>query len=65
MGRGPLHVAAMFGNLEVVKALIGLGANPAAEAHTPGQFPPDGSTPVGWARYNNQHQVVEFLLARR
>ena len=65
---GPLHVAALFGNLAVVKTLIRLGADPTAEAiggDTPGQFAPADPTPLGWARYNNQHEVVEFLLAHR
>ena len=57
-----------IGNLEVVKTLIRLGADPTAEAvdgGTPGQFALDDRTPLGWARYNNQHEVVEFLLAHR
>jgi ankyrin repeat protein len=65
---GPLHVAALIGNLEVVKTLIRLGADPTAEAHVGdprGQFAPDDPTPLGWARHNNQHEVVEFLLAHR
>ena len=63
---GPIHMAAILGNLEVVKTLIGLGADPRAVAYadrTPGQFAPDDPTPLGWARYLNQHEVVEFLLA--
>jgi ankyrin repeat protein len=67
-GGGALHVAALFGHLEVVKLLIRLGADPTAEARTggtPGQFAPADPTPLGWARYNNQHEVVEFLLANR
>ena len=66
-GGGPLHVAALFGNLEVVKTLIRLGADPTAQAHdgdTPGQFAPHDPTPLGWAQYNHQHEVVEFLLGR-
>jgi hypothetical protein len=65
---GPLHVAALVGNLEAVRTLIRLGADPTAEAvddDTPGQFAPDDPTPLGWARYNNQHEVAEFLLAHR
>jgi len=62
---GPLHVAALFGNLEVVKTLIRLGADPTAEAIDGGQFLAHDPTPLGWARYNHQHEVVEFLLAHR
>ena len=65
---GPLHVAALFGHLEVVKTLIRLGADPTTAANTgdtPGQFAPDDPTPLGWARYNHQYEVVEFLLAHR
>jgi hypothetical protein len=67
-GGGPLHVAALVGNLDMVKLLVQLGADPAAEAHTqgtPGQFAPVDPTPLGWARYNNQHEVEEFLLSLR
>jgi ankyrin repeat protein len=65
---GPMHVAALFGFLDVVKTLIRLGADPTAEAVTgdrPGQFAPEDPTPLGWARYNHQHEVVEYLLAHR
>jgi ankyrin repeat protein len=65
---GPLHVAALFGHLEVVKTLVELGADPTAQAvtrGTPGQFAPEDPTPLGWARYNHQHEVVEFLQAHR
>jgi ankyrin repeat protein len=68
VGGGPLHVAALVGNLEVVKTLIRLGADSSAaaiDADTPGQFAPVDPTPLGWARYNHQHEVVEFLLAYR
>ena len=51
----PLHHAAAGGHLETVKLLIELGADPLirdAEYN---------ATPLGWARYNNQATVVEFL----
>jgi ankyrin repeat protein len=65
---GPLHVAALVGNLEVVKTLIRLGADPnawARDEEVPGQFGPEDRTPLGWARYNHQHAVVEYLSAYR
>ena len=64
---GPLHVAALFGHLKVVETLIILGADPTAtiENGNAGQFAPEDPTPLGWARYNNQHEVVEFLLTHR
>jgi ankyrin repeat protein len=59
----PLHVAALAGQLDVVRQLIELGADPTAEAvdQTPGQFTPEDRTPLGWARYSQHHDVVAYL----
>lgn len=56
----PLHTAALAGHLDVVRLLVELGADPAAEAavDTPGQ---ESRTPLDWARYNHQHEVVAYL----
>ena len=64
--QSPLHVAALCGHLDIVKLLIELGAAPDVEAvdpDTPGQFIPPDPTPLGWARYNNQHAVVAYLTS--
>jgi len=61
-----LHVAALVGHLDVVRALLELGADPTAEAvdeGTPGQFSPPDRTPLGWARYNGQNAVIALLEA--
>lgn len=63
-GRGsPLHVAALLGNLPLVRLLVELGADPTAETvdDTPGQFAPADKTPLGWAAYNHQEEVVVYL----
>ena len=60
----PLHTAAVAGQINVVKLLVELGADPTAVTHDddiPGQFSPPDDTPLGWARYNQQHEVVEYL----
>jgi hypothetical protein len=57
----PLHVAALLGNLPVVRLLVELGADPAAEAVQPGGFSPPDRTPLGWAVYNHQEEVAAFL----
>ncbi|HEY0471000.1 MAG TPA: ankyrin repeat domain-containing protein [Kribbella sp.] len=51
----PLHEAAFHGHLDTVKKLIELGADPTIE--DPGYH----STPRGWAEYNNQQAVVDYL----
>jgi ankyrin repeat protein len=53
--RTPLHEAAFHGDLALVRALIDLGADPTIAD------PDHHSTPLGWARYNQQHEVVEHL----
>jgi ankyrin repeat protein len=59
----PLHVAALLGNLSFVRLLVELGADPSAETvdDTPGQFAPPDRTPLGWAAYNHQDEVVAYL----
>jgi ankyrin repeat protein len=58
----PLHTAALFGRLGIVKLLVELGADPTAEIDArPGQFTPSDRTPLGWARYMHQHEVVAYL----
>jgi ankyrin repeat protein len=53
--RTPLHEAAFHGDLALVRALIDLGADPSIAD------PEHHSTPLGWARYNQQHDVAEYL----
>ena len=50
-----LHVAAMEGRLELARRLLRLGADPGLRDH---RF---GSTPLGWARYSGQEQLIELL----
>jgi ankyrin repeat protein len=50
-----LHVAAMEGNLDLARTLLALGADPDLRDH---RF---GSTPLGWARYFGQDQLIELL----
>jgi ankyrin repeat protein len=50
-----LHNAAMSGNLEMVKLLIELGANPRLRDW---EF---NATPLGWAEYGEKTDVTEFL----
>jgi ankyrin repeat protein len=58
----PLHTAALLGRLSIVRLLVELGADPAAEIDArPGQFTPTDRTPLGWARYNHQDEVVAYL----
>lgn len=55
LDRASLHAAAGSGDLETVKLLIALGADPALRDHA------FHSTPIGWARYGQHEQVVEYL----
>jgi ankyrin repeat protein len=50
-----LHNAAMSGHLEMVQLLIQLGADPRIRDT---EF---NARPIGWAKYNGQSEVVEFL----
>ncbi len=51
----PLHNAAWMGNLEMAKLLVELGADPNA------RDPNYDATPLGWAEYNRQDEVAEYL----
>jgi ankyrin repeat protein len=50
-----LHVAAMEGHLDLARSLLRLGAGPDIRDQ---RF---GSTPLGWARYFGQEQLIELL----
>jgi Ankyrin repeats (many copies) len=50
-----LHVAAMDGRLELARSLLRLGADPELRDQ---RF---DSTPLGWARYSGQDQLIELL----
>jgi ankyrin repeat protein len=50
-----LHVAAMEGRVGLARSLLRLGADPDIRDH---RF---GSTPLGWARYFGQEQLIELL----
>jgi ankyrin repeat protein len=50
-----LHHIARGGHLETVKLLVELGADPLISDAE------HNATPLGWARYNNQSTVAEFL----
>lgn len=50
-----LHQAAFDGNLQLVKILLELGADPTINDRS------YDSTPLGWAQHNDQQQVVDYL----
>jgi ankyrin repeat protein len=50
-----LHVAAGEGRLDLARTLLRLGADPGLRDQ---RF---GSTPLGWARYFGQEQLVALL----
>ena len=50
-----LHVAAMEGRLDLARSLLRLGADPGLRDQ---RF---GATPLGWARYFGQEQLIELL----
>jgi ankyrin repeat protein len=52
----PLHDAAWAGELELVRLLVELGADPTV------RDPHHNSSPLGWAAHNHQSAVVEYLL---
>jgi ankyrin repeat protein len=47
-----------MGNLEMVRLLLELGADPNV------RDPTHNSTPLGWARYNGQTEVAQYLEPR-
>ncbi len=53
----PLHDAAIAGNLEMVKLLIELGADPTI------RDPIYNATPLGWAEHSHQQHVIDYLTA--
>jgi ankyrin repeat protein len=53
--RTPLHEAAFHGHIDIVEALIALGADPTI------RDPDHDSTPLGWAAHAHQEHVVAFL----
>lgn len=55
---GGLHCASMFGVVEVVRALIGIGGVDINRVDD------TGSTPLIWAARNGHEQVVELLLGQ-
>ena len=50
-----LHVAAEKGDVELVSDILALGADPNVQDH---RF---GATPLGWARYFDQQEVIPLL----
>jgi len=53
--RTPLHEAAFHGNLDLIRALIELGADPTV------RDPHFDSTPAGWADHNQHHDIARYL----
>jgi hypothetical protein len=53
----PLHRAALNGHLDTVKKLIELGADPTLRDRE------HNSTPQGWAEYNHQQEVADYLAS--
>jgi ankyrin repeat protein len=51
----PLHQAAIHGHLATVQKLIELGADPTV------RDPRFQSTPLGWAEYNDQQEIIDYL----
>ncbi|MFY9550903.1 MAG: ankyrin repeat domain-containing protein, partial [Thermoanaerobaculia bacterium] len=53
----PMHNAAWMGDLEMIRLLVELGADPTVRE------PIYGATPLGWAEHNRQAHVVEYLAS--
>jgi len=51
----PLHQAAGNGHLDTVKKLVELGADPTTRDAS------YDATPLSWAKYNHQHEVITYL----
>lgn len=56
--RTPLHEAALHGHIEMAALLIDHGADP--RRRDPHHYAP----PIGWADYNGQTEMVDFLLEK-
>lgn len=56
--RAPLHNAAGWGGLELLKLLLELGADPYLRDLA------YGGTAIAWARHNQQRDVIDYLLPR-
>jgi len=54
----PLHEAAMYGNLEIIRLLLDHGADP--NLHDSAY----DATPAGWAEHHGQHEAQQLLEAR-
>jgi hypothetical protein len=52
-----LHQAAWAGDLDMVRLLLELGADPTLLDQS------FNATPLGWARHNQQHEVAAYLEA--
>jgi len=57
LGATALHNAAWIGDVAMVKLLLERGADPNV------RDPNYHATPLGWAEYNEQHEVAELLRA--
>ncbi|MDQ5834506.1 MAG: ankyrin repeat domain-containing protein, partial [Actinomycetota bacterium] len=54
----PLHLAAQNGDLDAIRALLDLGADPALKD---GLF---DNTPAGWAEHGGQNAALDLLHER-
>jgi ankyrin repeat protein len=56
-GKTPLHIAAYWDSVEIVKILLERGADPNAKDN-------DGKTPLYWATFKGRVEIVKILLER-